>query len=245
MFPSRPVPPHVEPAAKEAWVQPSGGSASLVARIRRQPFAQQPTPTTDESIPDIVEPASAPSASPSASRQDTLMRRLEEEWTARNPLADAKRTSVPSCTIAVLCLPPDATDDDLRRFGERFGRVVATRVVRQKGTGASRKYGFIQYSYAREMQRAVRECSDPTLPRPRILGKIVVVEMERGRLDPQYAPGRFRRLRDIHRCVTPHDDDDAAASAHATIAAAPSRVAEPTTAAEVLDNLDDFLSDFA
>lgn len=251
MFPSRPPPPHVDHTAtmREPWVKPSGGSASLVARIRRQPFAQPPSsseevgsPVTSASNGADEPTAVVASSSPSMARQTALLRRLQEEWDQRNVLTDSRRTSVPSCTVAVLCLPADATEEELRRFGERFGRVVATRVVRQPN-GTSRKYGFIQYSYAREMQRAVRDCSDPTLPKPRINGKIVVVEMERGRLEPHFVPGRFQTLQERGGCgVTPPAGNGNAMDP--TVSSKPAPLG-PTTTAEVLDNLDDFLAEFS
>jgi hypothetical protein len=154
----------------------------------------------------------------------------------RKPLQDTNCTPSPSCTAAVLCLSPDVLEEDLKHFGERFGRVVAVRLVRHKETGVSRQYGFIQFSYERELIKAIRDCTDPTQPRPRIRGKIVVLEAERGRTDPSFVPQRFRvvaQQRDVA-----HRQGGAVSSLGGDAKAAPTAFSPD----DILDNIDDYLA---
>lgn len=227
MFPARPPPPYVEPPLREPWAKPSGASAGVVAMIRNQPFAHCEEPVPSVSTTDVSHvPAAA------MEPKEGLLRRLQQELEERKPLLDTKRTTAPNCTVAVMCLPPDAVDDDLKRFGERFGRVVRVRVVRHKDSGVSRRYGFIQFSYEREVSKALRDCTDPMHPRPRILGKIVVVEAERGRTDPTYVPARFEPLRGLTRDRAQVDQGRESKEG-------------ASTADEFLDHLDDFLAAFS
>lgn len=267
MFSSRPPPPFVmvDPHVrrKDDTPLPSSSCAGIVALIR----AQEITVARDEKANSAIDGrpdthAASLDRSPAASRDGAVVeerlddgsasvlspleRRMEAEMLRRNPLMDAKRTPNPSATMVVFRIPKEATDDDLRNFGARFGHVVCVRLVRNAVSGASRGYGFVQFSYTREMERAVRECADLTIvPRPKIRGRIVACEPEQSRINPAHVPARM--------VVTAAKLQQAAQVRQAAAAAAftPTTTAidghEGTTrsaADAFLDHIDDVLADW-
>ena len=142
-------------------------------------------------------------------------RRAEEEkrW---DPNADVKIQGDPKCTVIVARLAPSATEEDLRAFGRQFGSVRedGVRVVRRKaitaesgakgqssaGRNRSRGYGFIIFNRPEEARKAKEEGNGSLM-----LGKAVVVDMERARRQPRFRP---LRLRDPSRRKKAGDDDD-------------------------------------
>ncbi len=119
-------------------------------------------------------------------RLESRQAQLQAELARWNPSLDPRAMGDPSCTVFVARLSPAVTDSDLRAFGDGFGRVLRVRVVRALD-GASRRYGFLVFTTAREAQRAARDGGGMLLR-----GKRVVVDMERGRLGTQsFRPKRL------------------------------------------------------
>lgn len=195
-------------------------------------------------------PVSSASCSPQFS---ALEERLVRELNERQPFLDTKRTTDPAKTLVVLRLPPTAQEDDLVHFGERYGRVVATRVVRDVTTGDPKGYGFIQFAYEKEMEKAVRDSRQSVLHlRPRIKGRIVLLQAEKGRAVA--LPGEKRSCRVPARLVRVCDKvDEREVSRHAARhtdgheeqAASCTAHDSAVNVESVLDNLEDYLAAFS
>ncbi len=54
-------------------------------------------------------------------------------------------------------LPPEVTDVELKSFFEPFGRVVSATIGRDKKTGASEGYGFVEMPVKSEARAAIDE----------------------------------------------------------------------------------------
>jgi RNA recognition motif-containing protein len=52
-------------------------------------------------------------------------------------------------------LSPDVTDEELRALFEKHGKVLAASIAREKATGASQEYGFVEMSVKSEARDAV------------------------------------------------------------------------------------------
>jgi RNA recognition motif-containing protein len=52
-------------------------------------------------------------------------------------------------------LSPEVTDEELRALFEKHGKVLAATVARDKGTGTSQEYGFVEMSGKSEARDAV------------------------------------------------------------------------------------------
>ena len=48
-----------------------------------------------------------------------------------------------------------ATDDDLRKAFEAYGRVIAARIVKERDTGRSRGFGFVEFADDAGAKKAV------------------------------------------------------------------------------------------
>lgn len=94
-------------------------------------------------------------------------------------------------------LSPDTTDENLREAFESFGEVASAKVIKDKYTGQSRGFGFVEMSVQAQAQTAIRSLNGKEL-----LGKEMAVneahpqpnrsksERPRGRTD--YRGGRNR-----------------------------------------------------
>jgi RNA recognition motif-containing protein len=160
---------------------------------------------------------SSPERGPSAKERRRVVteKRLRGELERRDAWGDPQIHSDPANTLFVCGLPEGTTQQDVWRWGDRFGRVASCRVVRkrtrkdQRGedggpadtlagdkrrTGrspkAGRDYAFVEFSSRGEMLKALREGDDTKLN-----GLRVHCEEERGRTESSFVPRRFRDLR--------------------------------------------------
>ena len=192
-FQHRPCPPAVieQREVLPPNIQEAPSSLFLNAARKCRPFEADPAEELlkNERKDDecaVVKREGATSALSDAADSAKLLRRQAEllKW---NPVLDPKAVGVPSCTAFVANLSPTVTDEALRNFGEVFGRVVKSRVVRTF-EGDSRRYGFVVFSLPREMQRAVADGNGQ-----RLNGRRLIVEAERGRQGlPSFRPKRLR-----------------------------------------------------
>ncbi|MBN2271054.1 MAG: RNA-binding protein, partial [Sedimentisphaerales bacterium] len=83
-------------------------------------------------------------------------------------------------------LSPQTTDDDLRQAFEAFGQVAAASVIKDKYSGESRGFGFVEMPSKDEAQSAIDEMNGKDL-----LGSPVSVNEARPR--PERSGGGGRR----------------------------------------------------
>lgn len=58
-------------------------------------------------------------------------------------------------TVYIGNLPPDVTEEDLQDIFRQFGEVLGVRLVMDKGTGQSRRFGFIDMASNEEAEAAI------------------------------------------------------------------------------------------
>jgi len=75
-------------------------------------------------------------------------------------------------------LSPETTDDDLRQAFEAFGQVSTATVIRDKFSGESRGFGFVEMPSKSEAQTAIDEMDGKDLK-----GRVVSVNEARPRAD--------------------------------------------------------------
>jgi len=80
----------------------------------------------------------------------------------------------------------DATDEMIKQAFESFGEVTSARVIKDKYTGQSRGFGFVEMSIQSQAQTAIKSLNGKEL-----LGKQISVNEARARAD-QGKPGRQR-----------------------------------------------------
>jgi RNA recognition motif-containing protein len=72
----------------------------------------------------------------------------------------------------------DATDETIKQAFESFGEVTSARVVKDKYTGQSRGFGFVEMSVQAQAQTAIKSLNGKEL-----LGKPISVNEARARAD--------------------------------------------------------------
>jgi RNA recognition motif-containing protein len=75
-------------------------------------------------------------------------------------------------------LSPETTDDDLRQAFEAFGQVSTATVVKDKFSGESRGFGFVEMPSKTEAQSAIEQMNDADLK-----GRTIVVNEARPKAD--------------------------------------------------------------
>jgi len=121
-------------------------------------------------------------------REERKRKKTEDFKVAKDtykPADDPEAVGDPYKTLFISRLHKGATDSDLRREFEGFGSIERVRIVRDK-KGRSRGYAFIVFERERDMKAAYKE-SD----RLHIMGKRVLVDVERGRTVRGWKPRRL------------------------------------------------------
>ena len=72
----------------------------------------------------------------------------------------------------------DATDETIKRAFESFGEVTSARVIKDKYTGQSRGFGFVEMAVQSQAQTAIKSLNGKEL-----LGKPISVNEARPRTD--------------------------------------------------------------
>ena len=75
-------------------------------------------------------------------------------------------------------LSPETTDDDLRQAFEAFGQVSSATVVKDKFSGESRGFGFVEMPSKTEAEKAIEQMNDADLK-----GRTIVVNEARPKVD--------------------------------------------------------------
>ena len=86
-------------------------------------------------------------------------------------------------------LPYDATDVTIREAFESFGEVTSARVIKDKYTGQSRGFGFVEMSVQSQAQTAIKSLNGREL-----LGKQISVNEARPRSNEGRPGGRGGRM---------------------------------------------------
>jgi len=79
----------------------------------------------------------------------------------------------------------EATDETIKQAFEPFGEVTSARVIKDKYTGQSRGFGFVEMSVQSQAQTAIKSLNGKEL-----LGKEISVNEARGRADQGRTGGR-------------------------------------------------------
>ncbi|KAJ3991705.1 hypothetical protein F5050DRAFT_1792782 [Lentinula boryana] len=121
-------------------------------------------------------------------REERKKRRTEEFKIAKEtykPADDTEAVGDPYKTLFISRLHKSATENDLRREFETYGTIERVRIVRDK-KNRGRGYAFVVYERERDMKAAYKE-SDGVV----ILGKRILVDVERGRTVRGWKPRRL------------------------------------------------------
>ena len=81
-------------------------------------------------------------------------------------------------TIYVGNLSYNATEETVRQAFESFGQVISVRIIKDKYTGQSRGFGFVEMSLQSQAQTAIK-----SLNGKEVLGKPISVNEARPRAD--------------------------------------------------------------
>jgi RNA recognition motif-containing protein len=83
----------------------------------------------------------------------------------------------------------DATDETIREAFESFGQVTSVRIIKDKYTGQSRGFGFVEMLETAQAQAAIKSLNGKEL-----LGKQMTVNEARPRTDQGRSGGRGGRM---------------------------------------------------
>lgn len=84
----------------------------------------------------------------------------------------------------------DATDEMIKKAFESFGEVTSARVIKDKYTGQSRGFGFVEMPGQNQAQTAIKSLNGKEL-----LGKQITVNEARARTEKERTGGQGRRGR--------------------------------------------------
>ena len=84
-------------------------------------------------------------------------------------------------------LSSQTTEDDLRKAFEAFGQVESANVIKDKFTGESRGFGFVQMPSKEEAQKAIEQMNGTDL-----MGRTINVNEARPKVDRGGGGGRGR-----------------------------------------------------
>jgi RNA recognition motif-containing protein len=85
-------------------------------------------------------------------------------------------------------LSQDVTEDDLRETFETFGQITSIKIIKDKFTGESRGFGFIEMPGKQEATSAIESLNDTDLK-----GKTISVNEAKPRSDNRRGGGGGRR----------------------------------------------------
>lgn len=169
------------------WSEPLAHSIKL-ARIlcARNKLRAAATAEANSTITDYIISEADENENLTSPKEEQRSERLKLERQEWNPFRDTNIQGDPRSTIIVAHLSEKTDDVSLQEFGQRFGRVLSVRVVKDR-FGNSRQYGFIRFSCPQEQREALRLGSGSMLD-----GTSVVVDAERARVTASFVPKRFR-----------------------------------------------------
>lgn len=193
LFAPRPPLPYTRPLDRDIdRVRPKNvdGVGQLLARLREEKTQGMMNSGEGEGMEEGEEPnfTYAEETKRQIRREERKKKKTEEFRIAKEsykPADDPEAIGDPYKTLFIARLHKSATESDLRREFEGFGSIERVRIVRDKN-GRSRGYAFIVFERERDMKAAYKE-SD----RLHIMGKRVLVDVERGRTVRGWKPRRL------------------------------------------------------
>lgn len=93
--------------------------------------------------------------------------------------------------IFVAKLSPNTTGEDLRTLFEEYGEVTSSKVIMDRETGRSKRYGFVEMSDDDEANKAIDELNDSVYDNSQIIVKAARPREENQR--PRQPRSNFRR----------------------------------------------------
>jgi RNA recognition motif-containing protein len=83
-------------------------------------------------------------------------------------------------------LSREIAEDELRQAFEAFGQVLSVKILRDRATGESNGYGFVEMPVSEESQRAISELNGKDL-------KGQTIKVEEGKMKTSYRSDRDRQ----------------------------------------------------
>ncbi|GAB4311466.1 MAG: hypothetical protein Kow00127_01500 [Bacteroidales bacterium] len=83
--------------------------------------------------------------------------------------------------IFVAKLGPSTTGDDLHQLFSNYGEVLSAKVIMDRDTGMSKRYGFVEMQNDDEARNAINELNESEFDRSRIVVKASEPKPERRR----------------------------------------------------------------
>ncbi|KAG5482083.1 hypothetical protein LSCM1_05802 [Leishmania martiniquensis] len=120
------------------------------------------------------------------SKQEAWAAQMRSEGERRNVFTDINVRSDPLRTVVMANLHPETVEEDVRHFADQFGRVLNVRIVRDRKTGKSRRYAFVEFNLVGEARKAVQFHR-----KKRLKGYSIIIDKERGRTEPGFLPKRL------------------------------------------------------
>ncbi|KAL7721635.1 U1 small nuclear ribonucleoprotein 70 kDa [Entamoeba marina] len=114
--------------------------------------------------------------------------KIKEALLKWDPIHNVKATDNPNRTVFVGSLPKDISQTTLERLFTEYGEVKNVVLVKDEDNKL-RGYAFIEYAHRREAERACQKLDGKRFER-----KHLIVEMEKGRIDPTFKPKRLGGL---------------------------------------------------
>ncbi|EAN88837.1 putative U1 small nuclear ribonucleoprotein [Trypanosoma cruzi] len=186
-FQSRPPPPFIPKCRRRPEPIANAPVHSFYKRALEIVSAEKEhvSSSCSSASPPTMTKTDPPEGDGAKSKQDVWKHKMMLEMERRNPYTDINIRTDPRSTVVVSSLHPKSLEEDIRLFGEQFGRVVSVRLICDHN-GKSRRYGFVQFGLEAEARKAVAHSR-----KRRLHGHAVVMEMERGRLDRDFLPKRL------------------------------------------------------
>ncbi|CBH13522.1 U1 small nuclear ribonucleoprotein, putative [Trypanosoma brucei gambiense DAL972] len=182
-FQSRPPPPFV-PQCRRRREPIASSPVHIFHKRALELVAAERPPVVSSSSMNAWPVAAAEKSDP---KRSAWLEQMKSEMNRRNPYTDLNICSDPRCTVVMSGLHAKTVEEDIRIFSEQFGRVVSTRLIFDRN-GHSRRYGFVQFGREADVQRAVASSG-----KRRLHGRSVVIDVERGRQEPEFLPKRIAK----------------------------------------------------
>ncbi|KAF7721738.1 hypothetical protein EC973_004176 [Apophysomyces ossiformis] len=177
LFAPRPPLPYAPPLDKDPEKRVGAkvtGIASLVDMLKNYDPDYVPWKTIEEKRKEKME-----------TRKKKAQENLTKAEAEYNPENDANIQGNPFNTLFVARLSYELTDSDLLREFELYGPVKHLRLVKDT-EGKSRGYAFIEYEREKDMKAAYKDADGL-----KILGRRIIVDVERGRTVKGWRPRRL------------------------------------------------------
>ncbi|KAG0180440.1 hypothetical protein DFQ29_000686 [Apophysomyces sp. BC1021] len=177
LFAPRPPLPYAAPLDKDPEKRVGAkvsGITSVVGLLKNYDPDYVPWKTIEERRKEKIE-----------TRKKKATENLAKAEVEYNPENDANVQGNPFNTLFIARLSYDMTDSDLLREFELYGPVKHLRLVKDT-EGKSRGYAFIEYEREKDMKAAYKDADGL-----KILGRRIIVDVERGRTVKGWRPRRL------------------------------------------------------